>query len=218
MGTRKKKVMPSRKQAGSGEEVGSSAWQKQAWGRREEYLQSGNVRNTRESMLTLCQRRKAKRIERLEIRVHTQKSGQASQCDICKPLHPAGPPCGHVSLASPFLFWALPIPLSSLVLVAQPQSKSLLSRKASLEERSFLLPTSLHCVRLVLDRTLMTDRRRESTQVHLCEPMSTLERLITVQVRSCSQEYQQLRGSATLKHSPQRGKPFMKSTVLELSV
>lgn len=95
MGTRKEKVMPSRKQAGSGQEVGSSAWQKQAWGRQEDWLQSmcGNAHNTRESMLTPCQRLKAKGIGRMKRSVHTQKSGQASQCDICKRLHPAGPPC-----------------------------------------------------------------------------------------------------------------------------
>lgn len=88
----------------------------------------------------------------MKISVDTQKSGQASQCDICERLHPAGPPCGPVSLASPFLPWALLIPLSPLVLATQPQFKSLLARKASLEEWSFLLHTPLHCVRLVLGR------------------------------------------------------------------
>lgn len=32
---------------------------------------------------------------------------------------------------------------------------------------------------LILDWTLTTDQRRESTQVHLGKPMSTLERLST---------------------------------------
>lgn len=70
--------MPSRKQAGPGEEAGSSAWQKQAWGRQEEWLQSlcGNAHNTRESMLTPCQCLKAKGIERMKRSVTLRKVGR----------------------------------------------------------------------------------------------------------------------------------------------